>query len=190
MPPQSSESSSPSCISGGLRPVRKKGRPLLEPGSNFCLCDFNWTWLLWPCLLKALTQYKPALLISILALMLLLILNSTGSCACYVEGCILTLLRKAQQQQVELESTLVLLCLLSSAPLITLHKDFQSLSCFTFANGTKIGLGYLLFIWRLPLKSFHTLETSNLKTSIMIALNTWRQRYSYLESLILWSFPS
>ena len=55
------------------------------------------------------------------------------------------MLRKAQQQQVELEYHSCVPVSLSSAPLITLHKDFQSLSCFTFANGRKIGFGYLLF---------------------------------------------
>ena len=169
--------------------MRKKGRPLLETGSNYCLCDFNWTWPLRLCLLKAPTQYKPALLISILALLLLLILNSTGTCACYVEGCIWTVLRKAQQQQVELESHSCAPVSLSSAPLITLHKDFQSLSCFTFAKETKIGLGYLLFK-NLETSSQMLSETSNLKTSMLIALNIWTQRYLFLENLILWSFPS
>ena len=120
---------------------------------------------------------KPALLISIFALMLLLILNSTGTWACYVEGCILTLLRKAQQQQlVELESHSCAPVSLSSAPLITLHKDFQSLSCFTFAKETKIGLGYLLSK-NLETSSQMLSETSNLKTS-MLAINILRQRFT------------
>ena len=159
--------------------MRKKEGPLLETGSNYCLCDFNWTWQLWLCLLKAPTLYKPALLISILALLLLLILNSTGTCACYVEGCIWTVLRKAQQQQVELESHSFAPVSLSSAPLITLHKDFQSLSCFTFANGRKIGLGYLLF---------ENLETPSQKLSYFRDL-FW-DRDSHSNNSILWPFPS
>ena len=130
-------------------------KTFLETGSNYCRCDFIETWPLWLCLLKAPTRYKPALLISILALLLLLILNSTGTCTGYVEGCILTLLRKAQQQQVELESH-------SCAPV-------SFVFCTAHHSPQRFSISLLLYfckwnkIWRWL--SFVYLETSSQKLS-------------------------